>query len=157
HPARRVELPVLAVQFGPVHPYQWPVVAADLTVSTVRAAEWALRLSPEAQRVEVLHSVHAPHGLASPEFGAPEPKDLEVRAELEERDRQRLTRALAPLARAEMPPVVLSLGPAPLQAQLVERLQRNVVDLLVLGRPAIPGLGRRHRAHLAEKWLYEAP
>jgi nucleotide-binding universal stress UspA family protein len=74
---RKGDVPILAVQLNPTHPYRRPLIATDLGDTAPRVFELALRmLEPTVNAVYVVHAFNVPfEGFVAPTFGAREKSD----------------------------------------------------------------------------------
>lgn len=71
---RKGDVPVLAVNHAPTHPYRRPLVAVGLEDTAPRVLDLALRaLDPDIETIRVVHAYHVPYeGFITPTFAARE-------------------------------------------------------------------------------------
>ena len=137
---RRLESPLLVVGTHPVHAYQRPLVAVDLSEDSRRALELTLRLCPAPVGVAVLN---VPEPCMGPDLwhvGMTSREHwLAVRHEIEAAARKAVSRFLAPYREAGRECEISIRCGEPLEQALLAEAAEQGADLLALGMSAKEG------------------
>jgi nucleotide-binding universal stress UspA family protein len=153
---RKGDVPVLAVNLDPTHPYRRPLIATDLEDASRRTVELTLRvLGPGVKNLNVVHAFDVPfEGFITPSFSAREKSSY--RKSFKENAEARLQKFLAAYKNVDLRwKATVRLGDARLI--VLGEVARHGAELVALGTHGRSGVAHALVGSVAEWVIAAAP